>query len=366
MARDGLGWQWYVHCPDLKLRTWRYLGPFAAKWQCFGIKRWVWFFFLVSTSLPHQGHVLQPQQVPCVLYRRRKIAQATGETRGLHRIRIQTNGDFAKLPWKNPSDRARSKPHWKIRSSRAWRRKIGASGKTNGKKSSVAQCKSFQTDKEKDILIIQVCVDLMHDFQGFDAFQCPYLGCCWHCRGPVPREVAEEATGCRRGRMLYHRAGLLRYRFQLNEAVHLCNLFFLQDYQFGGFFVFCFLGPNLHFFTSCKIIRTCYNLIKFVNKIWFEEHNFKISGQPEPIAEVISAVALVALKGRDRAAYRRVTDGSLRRLFFLLKLETWHVGRLDIWDVFWKGASRGFITLWPINYWALTCHTDFFLPFLSL
>ena len=59
-----------------------------------------------------------------------------------------------------------------------------------------------------------------------------------------------------------------------------------------------------------------------MNKICFEENNFNISSQPEPIAEVISAVALVALKGRDRAAYRRVTDGSLRKLFFfLLKLE---------------------------------------------
>lgn len=43
---------------------------------------------------------------------------------------------------------------------------------------------------------------------------------------------------------VYHRASLLRYRFQLNEAVHLCNLLYLQDYQFG---VFLFFGTEFNF-----------------------------------------------------------------------------------------------------------------------
>lgn len=256
MARDGLSWQWYVHCPDLKLRTWRYLGPFAAKWQCFGIKRWVWFF-LVSTSLQHQGHVLQPQQVLCVLYRRRKIAQATGETRGLRRIRIQTNADFvkhrhclrSKLPWKNPSDRARSKPHWKIRSSRAWRRKIGASGKNlqlhNVKRSKRTKRRTFWIFWSSRFVWIWCMIfkDLTHS-------NAPTWGAVGTAVVRFPERLQKKQDS------VYHRASLLRYRFQLNEAVHQCNHFF-QGYQFVGGFVHLDWIFNFQIFHFNAIFKIC-------------------------------------------------------------------------------------------------------------
>ena len=66
-----------------------------------------------------------------------------------------------------------------------------------------------------------------------------------------------------------------------------------------------------------------------------------ISIQPEPIAEVISAVALVALKGRDRAAYRRVTDESLRRCLFPVEtLEAFK--RIDYIGCFLKMCFKSF------------------------
>lgn len=373
MARDGLSWQWYVHCPDLKLRTWRYLGPFAAKWQCFGIKRWVWFF-LVSTSLQHQGHVLQPQQVLCVLYRRRKIAQATGETRGLRRIRIQTNADFvkhrhclrSKLPWKNPSDRARSKPHWKIRSSRAWRRKIGASGKNlqlhNVKRSKRTKRRTFWIFWSSRFVWIWCMIfkDLTHS-------NAPTWGAVGTAVVRFPERLQKKQDS------VYHRASLLRYRFQLNEAVHQCNHFF-QGYQFVGGFVHLDWIFNFQIFHFNAIFKICKYSLSICDHVttW---SNLWIKSDLKSIIQIFwptwahcwghFSSGSCGFEG-PRPSSLSQSDRRESQETFFFSVETRHVGRLDIWDVFWKGASRGFITLWPINYWALTCHTDFFLPFLSL
>ena len=54
-----------------------------------GMNRWVldksWQVLWFEILSAHQGHVLQPQQVPCVLYPKKKIAQARGTVRGFQK-----------------------------------------------------------------------------------------------------------------------------------------------------------------------------------------------------------------------------------------------------------------------------------------